>query len=35
MKQQNKHGNNNNNNNNSLRGRRNSIAPGGLVGSRK
>ena len=35
MKQQNKHGNNNNNNNNSLRDRRNSIAPGGLVGSRK
>ena len=35
MKQQYKHGNNNNNNNNSLRDRRNSIAPGGLVGSPK
>ena len=33
MKQQYKHG--NNNNNNSLRDRRNSIAPGGLVGSPK
>ena len=35
IKQQHNHGNNKNNNNNSLRDRRNSTAPGGLVGSPK